>query len=596
MTKYSVPSVKKTNHPARAQTLEFGPLDWSRVDVAAMIERHTETRLSSKEHRTQLVGPCPFYYLGMCTGDTDGFVVWPHGSPRSTERSTVHYMCRNCPEDRKSGDLIKLLRLLHPDWTFKRAQIEIGMIDEDGNVPQDLPVSERLMSPEDLAYAAWTKEQLEMLLGYYSDFQRAITRYERPQKYLLSRGISLADAQVYGLGYFPTREESGHKIDDQHIKVINKWMGRIIFPLGSQRRDLTFEGRTLELWQEGMSPSEHKKAIEAHDAGLPKKQQIGRVLKTAGACGHFGYAEAIKSSHLVICEGPFDALSLRLARVENVIAMGTSLSPRDVPLNVSRVTLALDADKSGANAAYNLREGLLDRGVEVRVCLPGIPGADWNDIHSTSGLAAIAKAFATPDIVQPTAAAPPLDLPTEEAHIPTYEEIHSSPEFIAAENAWKDEREKDIAEARAAAAREDLEQPQLEESEEYKRLVRFGEIISKVNDALGGDCVIERVDCSLQDYIRQRSGNAYRPGMRRISSIPFTGEEKAILAHLLQWYDARLTILPCPTCACRIEVNSLGSYDCANCDPAGGWSNPLLERIAETAYAMRIELMREVQE
>ena len=114
------------NTPAQAATKrEYAPLNWSRVDVVAMIERHTSTRLSGKGHHTQLVGACPY---PDCSVDENGFIVWPTGSKQSTAKSMRHFYCRGC---KRSGDLIKLLRDLYPDWTFTHTQFEIGTKHKD---------------------------------------------------------------------------------------------------------------------------------------------------------------------------------------------------------------------------------------------------------------------------------------------------------------------------------------------------------------------------------------------------------------------------------------------------------------------------------
>lgn len=385
MGKYSTPVTyahKQGKVPAQATKREYAPLNWTRVDVAAMIERHTSTKLSGKGHHTQLVGACPY---PDCSVDDNGFVVWPNGSKQSTEKSMHHFYCRGC---KRSGDLIKLLRDLYPDWTFTRTQVEIGMIDEEGNATQGPPAS-RVASEEEQRRAAWLAKQLEMLQAYYHDVQVALAKYERPQKYLLSRGISLDDALRYGLGYFPTIAETRRKADDEHVE---KWAGRIIFPLsGPRSSSLTFEGRTLLLWQEGMTPEQHKRAIETYNAS--HEDRIERTLKTS-PCGNFGYSEAIKQEHMNVCEGPFDALSLLLAGIEGVVAMGTSLSAKSIPLSIERVTLALDSDRAGNDAAKRLASGLADRGIDVATVLPG--GKDWNDTHVQAGLPAIVKAFRSP--------------------------------------------------------------------------------------------------------------------------------------------------------------------------------------------------------
>lgn len=381
-SKYSTPIAYQStrSHSKTAQAgqraqvkKEYPALDWARVDVASEIERHTSTRLNKKGN-TQLVGSCPF---DDCSVDEDGFICWPGMS-----KNGQHFYCRGC---RRSGDLIHLLRELK-GWDFQRTLVEIGMRDEDG---QAVHVSKHASKPRSQA-EQWMSDQLDMLTLYYPEMQKALLTFERPKQYLASRGISLEDAQRYGLGYFPLSDEAGHKVEDPHLKG---WFGRLIFPLSAPEKGITFAGRTLQLWQAGMGTAEHKQAIDAYNAALSENDsaRIRRILKTS-PCGHFGYAEAIKQSEIVVCEGETDALSLLIAGISGVVAMGTSLPAKLIPLRVEAVTLALDADAPGKDAAKRLSLDLADRGIEVKTVIPTI-GKDWNDTYQAGGPDAILEAF-----------------------------------------------------------------------------------------------------------------------------------------------------------------------------------------------------------
>lgn len=61
-----------------------------------------------------------------------------------------------------------------------------------------------------------------------------------------------------------------------------------------------------------------------------------------------------------------------------------------------------------------------------------------------------------------------------------------------------------------------------------------------------------------------------------------TEQERAILAHLSKWFDVQFSETPCATCFCRIQVNALGSWECANCNPNNGWSDATIAKIKAT--------------
>ncbi len=386
MGKYSTPvTYQGARKPAQPYKKEYAPLDWSRVDVTAMIERHTSTSLK-KEGNTQLVGACPYHD---CSGDDDGFIVWPGKS-----KYGQHFLCRTCG---RTGDLIKLLEDIN-GWDFKQCVVEIGLKDQGDMSTRGYA---RMEEPPETAQDIWARDQLAQLGYYYPAMLQAIAM-ERPRHYLQERGFTLAAARLYGIGYFPLLEEMKEEKRDalQNNAYLRPWLGRIVFPLTGVGKGMTFAGRTLRLWVPGMSPAQHKAAIEAYNAAeTDTGKQIIRTRKTR-PCGYFGYEEAVKRSHLIIVEGEFDALSLLIAGLTGIVAMGTSMPANLIPLRVETVTLALDTDKPGADAAKRLSNALCNKGLDVSIVLPA-NGKDWNDTHVQAGLDAIREAFNPPDKAPP---------------------------------------------------------------------------------------------------------------------------------------------------------------------------------------------------
>jgi hypothetical protein len=325
-------------------------------------------------------------------------MVWPDKSKHGQ-----HFHCRTC---RRAGDLLNLLQEVR-GWSFLEAKKELGLLDDDD--AQQVTYSSEARKRQ-AQIEKRQQEQVTLLRHLYPRMQAALSTYERPKTYLTSRGVSLEQAQHYGLGYIPTSEETGKEIANE----LRAWQGRLIFPLTSPGSDeFTFAGRTLALWRPGMTPAEHKAAIDVYNAQFERgdKHRIIRVLKTS-PCGHFGYREATANgrTELVIPEGEFDALSLRIAGIEGVIAMGTGFSPSLIPLAVESVVLAMDADAPGKRAAYQLSLSLADVGLKTRQVLPS-RGKDWNDLLIVESLEAIRSLF----LLKPPLQAEPTTIPAMSA-------------------------------------------------------------------------------------------------------------------------------------------------------------------------------------
>jgi DNA primase len=105
------------------------------------------------------------------------------------------------------------------------------------------------------------------------------------------------------------------------------------------------------------------------------KRSLGRVRGGALRLGPV-------ASHIIVCEGPEDGLSLmqELPGESVWVALGTAMMPdMDLPAEVRTVTLAGDNNPAGRAAVAKAAEALMLRGLTVRTMWP-VPGfSDFND-------------------------------------------------------------------------------------------------------------------------------------------------------------------------------------------------------------------------
>ena len=198
----------------------------------------------------------------------------------------------------------------------------------------------------------WQQEEVAALIAVAPLMREALASSRRAQLYLTERALPPAIALASGVGYLSRAawEQAPVSTEQQHL--LKRWIGRIIFPLGSPDGQ-GFIGRTLLKWEPGMDENAHKALLD--QPGAPR-----RWIKTNPA-GWFGFdAPACLAEQVVLVEGGFDRLVLLAAGfpANAVIALvGTAARPfwlaRFAP-QVKRVVLALDADDGGAVAMERL--------------------------------------------------------------------------------------------------------------------------------------------------------------------------------------------------------------------------------------------------
>ena len=203
-------------------------------------------------------------------------------------------------------------------------------------------------------------------------FQAALPG-SRGETYLQQRGIPLALAQQYGVGYaapgtwpHPARDWRG---------------GHVVFP------HTTPDGRLVNLYGRAVGTAEQVPKAKRHDH-LP------------GAKGYFN-ATALQEGDgpLWVCEGAFDALALLAAGVPRVVAIfGVQGWRWEWAREVRELVFALDADAAGQQQWRQLARQAVLRGKRVAVLPTAAYGGckDVSDAWATGVLAAGAGPAAAP--------------------------------------------------------------------------------------------------------------------------------------------------------------------------------------------------------
>lgn len=283
--------------------------------------------------------------------------------------------------------------VLVQEWNPKAASYILGR-PVQATDPQVKMTARELEQAE-----AWQRRELAALNKISSVMQRRLHEHPRALAYLQQRGLSqhldlLASLEV---GYIPPADEWSKSPPFE----LRAWCDRIVFPFTTAEGERGYVGRILQLWQPGMDENEHKKILNAHNKRIEEehgkeeahKYQVKRWRKTYRS-GFFNKQAMQGQDRAVICEGPFDAISLIAAGLAGVIAVaGTTIDITGIPTDaVFDVILAYDADMEGKEALARTKELLGAAGVIPMFCpAPGDGlGKDWSEryrLHGIDGLA-----------------------------------------------------------------------------------------------------------------------------------------------------------------------------------------------------------------
>lgn len=200
-------------------------------------------------------------------------------------------------------------------------------------------------------------ELLEQIQIFY---QQSLTHNAAAKHYFLSRGLSDATLQTFGLGYAPQgwqHLEERFPRDIEGLKALglvrtsesgrdyDLLRDRVIFPIrDGQGRVIGFAGRALD---DEVKP----KYINSSDSPVFHKQQV-----------LYGYYEARqqRANDWVVVEGYMDVIALYQAGIYGAVAsMGTAINESQISRLLTMnptLTLCFDGDSAGQKAAWRTLE------------------------------------------------------------------------------------------------------------------------------------------------------------------------------------------------------------------------------------------------
>lgn len=323
-----------------------------RTDLLALIGQHVTLKKRGGRH----VGLCPFHQE-----KTPSFGVDP-------EKGFWH--CFGCG---KGGDaftfVMEMERLTFPEAVERLAE-------RAGIHPIEMsePMSQR-------------KEERDLLFGVNTAAATAFGKAlrgkagEAARQYLAGRGITLEQAERFGLGYAPqgwdalltylrkcgfppeTVEKAGLALAKSSGRGhIDRFRHRLMIPIRDrQGRVVAFGGRAL-------AKEDNPKYLNTAETPIFHKSRMVYALNWA--------AEGIgKRGRAIVTEGYFDVIACHLAGfTEAVATLGTALGDEHVQLLrrlAERIYLVFDGDSAGLHAA--LRSQALFRAAEVDVRIVRLP-------------------------------------------------------------------------------------------------------------------------------------------------------------------------------------------------------------------------------
>jgi DNA primase len=335
------------------------------ADLVAIVGEHVELKRTGSDYR----GPCPFH-----GGTHRNFAVIP--------KKGMFY-CFVCHE---AGDVftffMKKLGMDYPT-AVREAARRAGITIPERAGPTGPDPREPLYQAVATA-ADWFGRQL----------------HESPEadgarQYLVSRHVTLEQAQLQGLGYAPRGTafldamkgmglrqevllEAGLIVKREDGTLGPRFRGRLLFPIHDLRaRVVAFSGRIL-------GPGEPK-YLNSPETPIFHK---GKLLYNLHVAKH----AMRKAERAILVEGQFDVLRLTLAGFEEVVApLGTGLSEDQGALlqrHAPHVILLYDSDDAGLRATFRAGDELLRH--KLRVSVATLPeGEDPDTLVRQGGAAAL---------------------------------------------------------------------------------------------------------------------------------------------------------------------------------------------------------------
>ncbi len=208
--------------------------------------------------------------------------------------------------------------------------------------------------------------------------------------YLAKRGVSAEAVKEFRLGAAPESwddtvnwakakgfpaelcEQAGLIIRKEETgRHYDRFRGRLMFPIcDEQGRVIAFSGRILQ------GDEKTAKYVNSPETAIFTKGRVLYALDKAKRA-------ILDAGHAVVCEGQLDTIACHANGLKHVVApQGTALTPehaRILKRYVDEVILCFDGDKAGRNASIRSFDGLLGSGLAVRVAT--IPPPDDPDSY-----------------------------------------------------------------------------------------------------------------------------------------------------------------------------------------------------------------------
>jgi DNA primase len=320
----------------------------TRIDVVDLIGRYVSLRQAGRSFK----GLCPFH------GEkTPSFHVNP-------DRQIFH--CFGCG----AGGNVFAFLIQHENLTFPEAVRLLGAqcgieVPEHDADPGEVGALRRMREAGAIAQSHYRAE----LLGAAGAGAR---------DYLAKRGIDLATAERFGIGFAPESwdalakalaakqvpaplaERAGLLAERKSGGHYDRLRGRVTFPIQDVRGDcIGFGGRALSAEQE-------PKYLNTPESPLFRKREA-----------FYGMPEALeairRSERAIVVEGYFDRIALaRAGMLESLATCGTALTPehaRQLRRRTRTVVLLFDGDEAGQRAMERSLAILLPEGLRVRAAV-----------------------------------------------------------------------------------------------------------------------------------------------------------------------------------------------------------------------------------
>ena len=327
------------------------------ADMVDLVSQYTSLRRAGARY----TGRCPFH-----DERTPSF---------SVNASDKLFYCFGCG---KGGDAITFVRELEQldfaeavEWLAERFRVTLEYEEMSPEVEERRRRRERLLAVLEQATSFYERHLWETAAG------------EPVRGYLAGRGLGEASCREFRLGLSPGHglarkaQEKGFTVAELRSAGLTNARGndyfpqRLMFPLADARgRVVGFQARKLH-----DDDPLRGKYVNSPEGELFRKSAILYGL-------HLARPAIAKSGRAIVVEGNTDAIALRQAGLDPVVAsMGTALTEQHLR-ELSRLTrqlfLCFDADSAGEAATLRGMELAVGQGFEVRV-VPLPPGEDPAD-------------------------------------------------------------------------------------------------------------------------------------------------------------------------------------------------------------------------